>query len=363
MKKTFLIPALTVALLMAGCSKDDDNNTQKEDNNSSTTAAHAYLINQGNWGGNNAELSYFDPATGNMTNNYFASQNNRKLGDLAQDILQYGSQLFVTVSGSGTIEIIDPMSGKCKKTIEMGTRYPRSMAAANGKIYVSCYYPQPSVIRIDTATYEIEATCTLGEVNPEGLCIAGDNIYVCNSYAMTADGGYIYDSTLSVVNLSTFTETGKIVVGVNPNFVKVLSNGKLAVGYYGDYYLAPAGVAVVTLADNSVNQTEVSVADMDVYGGNIYVLGLVYAADYSSSHAEAYKIDGTTMEKTAILTSSLSDMTTPNAITINATNGDIYISDAQNYSANGDLYGFRQDGSLRWKAETTMLPTHICFIK
>lgn len=359
MKKLFLLSALAVAMLMTACTKDEE---VKQDNKPATTSATAYLINQGNWGSNEAEISSFDPAVGTMTNNFFQAKNNRALGDLAQDILQYGSKVYVTVSGSGTIEVLDAKTGVSSKKIEMGDRYPRYMAAEGGKLYVSCYYPA-SVVRIDTATLETEATCTLGENYPEGICIVGENLYVCNSYGMTTQGGYVYDSTLSVVSLATFTETSRLVIGVNPNIVKVLGDGRLAVACYGNYYDAPAGVALVNVTNSTIVFAEGSVSDIDVYNGSIYILAQVWASDYSYSYGAAYRMDANTLARTEILQSAMGDMVSPNGISVNPANGDIFISDAQGYQANGDLYCFGQDGSQKWKSEVTMIPTHVCFVK
>ncbi len=66
----------------------------------------AYVLNEGNWGGNEASLSRIDLATGSITNNVFSAANGRDLGDVAQDLVVYGTKAYVTVSFSNTVEII-----------------------------------------------------------------------------------------------------------------------------------------------------------------------------------------------------------------------------------------------------------------
>lgn len=66
----------------------------------------AYVLNEGNWGANEASLSRINLTTGAITNNVFSATNGRALGDVAQDMVLYGSKAYVTVSFSNTVEII-----------------------------------------------------------------------------------------------------------------------------------------------------------------------------------------------------------------------------------------------------------------
>lgn len=66
----------------------------------------AYVLNQGIWGGNDASLGRVNLATGNIDNNAFVNANARDLGDIAQDILVYGSKAYVAVTFSNTIEVV-----------------------------------------------------------------------------------------------------------------------------------------------------------------------------------------------------------------------------------------------------------------
>ena len=66
----------------------------------------AYVLNEGNWGANEASLSRVDMTTGNITNNVFGTANGRDLGDVAQDLMVYGTKAYVTVSFSNTVEVV-----------------------------------------------------------------------------------------------------------------------------------------------------------------------------------------------------------------------------------------------------------------
>jgi hypothetical protein len=70
---------------------------------------------------------------------------------------------------------------------------------------------------------------------PEQLALKNGKIFVCNS------GGFITDSTITVVDAFSFQAVGSIPTGVNPSFITTDSNGKLLVlcrGSLGDDYIA-----------------------------------------------------------------------------------------------------------------------------
>ena len=69
-----------------------------------TGDGNAIVLNEGNWSGNNSSLSKVNLATGAIGNNVFSAANGRGLGDVAQDVVVYGTKAYVTVSFSNTIE-------------------------------------------------------------------------------------------------------------------------------------------------------------------------------------------------------------------------------------------------------------------
>lgn len=359
MKKTLFYISLAAVMLMTACGKDND--SEKATTNGDQQAK-VYLLNEGKQGDNNASLSLVNIEEKTITNNYFQTVNGRPLGDVAQDIIQHGSKIYISVSESGTIEVIDAKSGKAIKQIDMGSRYPRYIAANGSKIYVSCYYPH-SVVSIDTTTLEIGAVCTLSGLRPEGLCVADNKLYVCNSYDADESNNYSYDSTLSVIDLATFTESKRINIAYNPQQVIALADGRLAINFFGDYGLNPSGVAIYNIAEDKATLIlGIPVAGMTANDNTIFTYGSDYDENWNAVPA-LNKIDLTTMLATPFVPEMIGDIKAPYGMAINPTNGEIYLTDAQNYTTNGDLYCITSEGTLRWKAETSLLPKKLCFVK
>ena len=65
-----------------------------------------YILNSGDWKSNNSSLTMYDESTGNAVQNYFALQNGgRGLGNTANDMIVYGSKIYIAVAGESTIEV------------------------------------------------------------------------------------------------------------------------------------------------------------------------------------------------------------------------------------------------------------------
>ena len=123
-----------------------------------------YFMNSGKWQSNNATLDYYDPNTKELKTKVFASVNGRGLGDTANDIMVYGSKMYIAVSESNTIEITD-ITAKSLKTIapkdDSGQpQSPRYLAAYEGKVYVTLF--DGHLAEIDTTSMEITKKTKVG---------------------------------------------------------------------------------------------------------------------------------------------------------------------------------------------------------
>ena len=78
-------------------------------------ADNLLVLNEGGWGSNNAGISKVDVQNKTAENSWFDAANGRGLGDVAQDIMKYGSRVYVTVTFSNSIEAVNPQTGKSNR--------------------------------------------------------------------------------------------------------------------------------------------------------------------------------------------------------------------------------------------------------
>lgn len=355
MKHYKLIALMAAALMaLASCEKDptpDNPNTPDPP----TTQNAAYVLSEGSWGGNNANLSLL--TDNGINNEWFAANNNRGLGELGQDAIHYGSRIYVTVSGSEKLEVIDAKTGKSLKQIDFGQKYPRYIAAHEGKLYVTSY--DKTVVRIDTAALEIEATCNLSGLQPEQLCVIGNKLYVCNTWENGSDGNATYDNTISVVDLGSFAEERKITVGTNPGKIKAIDSHRFIVSCAGDYADQMAKTLIVDINNDQQTELTVAASNFDVCGSKVYMYATTYD-QYWNTTTNFYVMDIATLSPEPILTDYTGELSNAYCINVHPTTHNIYMSNSE-YGANSDLYIFSSEGKKLAKYEAGIFTNKVVF--
>lgn len=314
------------------------------------------LLNEGAWGNNNASITFIDNAHDTLVNNWFETANGRGLGDVAQDLIVYGSRAYATVTFSNSLEVMDTVTGRSTR-VDLGDRTPRYLAAADGKLYISCYRPH-SIIRVDTATLEIEAMCILGAYNPEGIAAMGGRLFVASSYVQTSNSSYRRDSLLYVVDAAAMRVDTTLVVGLNPQGVVAIDGNHLAVNYSGDYTDGTSGTAIVDATTLEVRQLGLPLTGMCAAGGLLY--GFKRQGYSSESTATYHRFDPTSFQLSNL---NFQLPNTPYGIAVDQRNGDIYVFTDGNYTATGDILCHSATGTLRWRLAAGRLPRKAVFMQ
>ena len=313
-----------------------------------------YVLSEGLFNLNNSTLSWIDFSTGlpdswsaPTGNSYdcFEKVNGRRLGDTANDILLYGSRLYIAVNVSSTIEILDAATGRSLSRIPMNNHgkssEPRYMTANGHYVYVCSF--DGTVTRIDTLTMKADATVTVGR-NPDGICCTAGKLYVSNSGGLDFDNP---DSTVSVIDLATFSEIKRIGVRQNPGSIYADGNRVYVVsrGIYdydkNDY---DSRLHCIDTENDQVIETyDIPILKMDLHdgkawfhgygsGGTIQVLDLASGQIIDSD----FITDGTLIER-------------PYGIKVEPTSHKVYVCDAADYVTPGSLYCFAPDGHLLYR--------------
>lgn len=284
MKKYLYLTAAAAAMLcMTACS--DDNGPDDDDSDGKKAYQGAYVLCQGNqYNKIPGNLNLIDYATTTVSNDLFSLANNgMSLGDTPQCGVAYGSKIYVGVSMSSTIQIMNCSDYKYLKTITLpvegveGTQ-PRSMVAHKGKIYISMY--DGYVARLDTLTLQIDKSVKVGP-NPEIMALRDEKLYVPNSFGMAYMQNLPYGKTASVVDIATMTVTTTFDVPENPKEFINTTDG-LYLLCNGNYSDAKAALYKV---DKDLKCTEVAKAAMAAAGDDkIYIIN----QDYYSEEQNTY---------------------------------------------------------------------------
>jgi len=346
MKKLLLQGVLFFFLTLGfiSCDSDDNENVWQAPE---ITKTGVYILNNGSWGKNDAKLSYYNVDRQKLTSDVFYNMNNEQiLGDLGQDMVIYGSKIYITVTGSNNIFITD-RSAKLLKTLEPINNdqpmEPRYTKAYDGKVYVTTQ--SGYVLRIDTTSMTVDKQEKVGSY-PEQMAIVNGNLYVANS-------GQGADNTVSVVNLSTFTETEKIDVIANPTQITSDKYNNIYVISMGDYATIRPTLQKVNPETKAVSVigTDIASNSMAVSGDKLY---LIYSdpTDYSGTAiAKLYYYDiskSELVEQSFVTPQSATDLDKASVVSVNPSNSDIYIS-TSDYVTKGTVYKFSSSGQDQTK--------------
>ena len=327
-----------------------------------TGTAEMYILSEGLFNQNNSSLARYSFNQQKRTSNYFSANNQRGLGDTANDMAIYGNKIYIVVNVSSTVEVIDFTTGKSIRQIQMlrdngSSRQPRSIAFDKDKAYVCSF--DGTVARIDTTSLEIEAIITAGR-NPDDICVQNNKLYVSNSGSLDYSGPGV-DNTVSVIDITTFKETKKIEVGPNP--------GKILPGLEDAVYVVTQGADIEAGDYHLVridSRTDVVTNTYDEKALSFTIDGpIAYLSTYDyQTNASAIKVFDLTTG-TVIRDNFITDGTiiqTPFSIQTNPFSGNIYITEAYNYTIKGDVLCFNQQGQLQYRLnEIGLNPNTIVF--
>jgi DNA-binding beta-propeller fold protein YncE len=341
MKTKSLILSLTACAVLISCETSSPDIV-------TPASSGTLILNNGNWGGNDSSIGVYDPQTKTYVPDAFYAANGQKLGDLGQDMIRYGQETYIAVNGSQTIFITDndlKITGHINAEADGARLSPRYFTAGADRIYVTYY--EGYIGEIDPESHSVRITAT--GPNPEGICMAGDRLYVAASGGMAYPA---YNNTLSIVDVNTFTESGTVTVNVNPAKTAASPDGAYVyVLSFGNYDNLPAMLEVVETTTGRVSSLEYeSVSAIAASGDILYILCGGYDENWAPLPGTVYRHD---MIRNRPLGAFVADGTTlPEAYSISvAQDGYIYVG-CSDYTSTGDVYVFTPEGALHDKLDS-----------
>jgi YVTN family beta-propeller protein len=302
------------------------------------------VVNEGNFGSANGEITSFDPVTLSATQGIFASSNSRPLAAGIQSVLLTGTAGFIFCNNADKIEIVNPETFTALRApIEVPRLVtPRYGAIANNKLYVTCWgpydenfnLPDSRVLVFDLVNYDLLADISV-PAGPEGIFPFGGKVFVANSFT----------DTITVLNSLNNTIDAKIPVGKRgPTLFSLDNQNRLWTSVSGGF----GGVPEFTLLNPNTNQI---VRRINLEGTNAngkFVMNVIRSAVYFLG-SEGFP------SKTTFLYTLATDATEkPSEPLVTGTNfygigispfdNTIYVGDSNAFQGEGTVRIFSQEG-------------------
>jgi hypothetical protein len=334
-----------------------------------------FILNEGGMGSNNASLDFLRMEDGQYVTGAFKKMNpdvGAGLGDVGNDILVIGDEVWIVVNNSGIVEVVSAKDETEIAAIQVPT--PRCLATDGQYVYVSSwagafasgsydangYYnitdyknPKGCVYRIGLNSKKLDASVEVG-FQPEGIAYGDGKIYVANSGGISSQlpPDYAYDNTVSIIDPKEFKVTKTVQVEVNLKSVFADPTGGVYVTSLGNYWSIHSGLYRLE-ASGEVKHIADYVSVASIYGDRVYWIGAEEEFDWSAPKTwKAYSCRGGKVDPVQLNVSA----TTPYGLYVISPDA-LFLSDAGDYFNPGTVSLYHK-GALKWTVTAGVCPGH-----
>lgn len=335
------VTAILLTVILLACERVDPGPVVIDHTLAELAGTGIFIMNEGNFTRGNGSLSYFSVDSSKIYNNVFLGANNRGPGDIPFSMHLKGDTGFLVVNNSGKIEIIDMKTAKSIKTLT-GLISPRYLESVrNGIGYLSSLYSD-SIVIVDLIECKIKGHINIGRKS-EMIVSAGSKTYVAS---------WSSDRSVTVIDSRNDMILSTITVVAEPESMVLDKHGNIWVLCSGGFMKdeLPALICIDTNTDSIVSEFTFT----------------------SSAYPTSLNIDQNGdflfFVNNGIYRMSVSDSEIPAVPFIQANgrlfyrvkpflqNGDIFITDVNDYQRKGFLLRYDSGGTLRQSWEAGIIP-------
>lgn len=358
MKYNSIVISLFLLLFMASCHPDEP--VVQHD---IVVGNGVLVLNEGNFTYANSSLTYYDVEKDSTVHNLFYRVNGSPIGDTGQSLCMIDGKLYIVVNNSKYIYKVDAKTIYCDTTqpyILKDLTCPRfMMPLAPDKAYVSDLMSTKIWI-MDPQTMTLSGTVDMGKTT-ETMVQVGREVYVTNWSRYYVNKP---NNTVQVVDAGQDVKVAEIEVGYEPNGMVVDQNGMVWVLCEGDvndmdvpstlWQIDPylkRSILMRTFERKAMNLA------IDPTGTLLYYF--VTGEDYVSNEVHRCNIDDPSQDDGFCIALEGHAFF---KIAVDPLRGDLYVSDALNYSMNGKVYRYSSDGLLLSSFDAGISPSFFLFV-
>jgi DNA-binding beta-propeller fold protein YncE len=322
MRSLLIVPLLA----LGACVKDKPNVAASPAVIASGKAV--YVTSEGNFGSSNAAISQFDPATGNVTDDAYRQVNGTNLGDVAQSMSFVNGSYYIVANGSGKIIRCD---GSLLRTAELALPSPRYLIGVTpSKAYVSDYQSGEIAV-IDLPSFKkVNSIRCPGWT--EQMLMLFDKVYVTN---ISRSYVYVIDARQDAITDSIFVGEGAAsIVSDKDDNVWVLASGPFSGTGHGSLTKIHGSDQKKMMSLDFAAGTSPRFLCRNPSGDMIC---------FVSSDLFRMSVTSTALPTETFISTKGK---TVYGLGINPGSGEIFLSDALDYSQRSNIYRYRSDGSL-----------------
>jgi len=214
MKKSIIYLA-AAAFFVSSCSTEEEDNSGINGSNDS----YLFVSNEGQFNNSSGTITKVNLTQNTSNQDFYKTANNgAELGETVQSVFVNGEKAFACVAGADQVVVFDVETGVHEDVLSIS--YPRHMIQTNGFGYVASGSTFGKIVKVNLDNNTIVDTVAVGN-GPEKLAVVNEKLIVANS------GGSSRDSSITIIDIPSFTVDTTIVIAEKINDVKVDAYGKV----------------------------------------------------------------------------------------------------------------------------------------
>lgn len=318
-----------------------------------------FIVNEGNYLYGNSTLCYYDFDTYEVINDVFSKANGIPLGDVAYSMTIYDGKGYIVVNNSSCIHVVDINSMHLLGTIE-NLPSPRHMLFLNNELaLVSDLYARGISI-VNPKTFSVIGRIKTGGTTmpfyqhpTENLIRIGNRVYT-NCWS--------FDNKVLVISTESLSVIDSIEVGIQPVAMAKDKYNNLWVINDGGYQGNPMGYEKPSLMKINTNNNSVSVTyEFLSFNDIVGQIATNPAGDslyFICNHLYKMSIDDIELPLTPWVEKN---GRTLRALVVDPIKGDVYVSDAIDFSSEGRVYRYTSNGTAIDTIDVGIIPGNFCF--
>lgn len=347
--KFYQVAVIVMSILWMGCGDDTPTEMMIEELGGKY-ASGVFVVNQGSFGNGTGTISFFDRDTTILQEIYQDENGGSVLGNIAQSMYSSDGTTYIAVNNAAKIEVVNSEDFISIATIEGLPQVRYITSSSDGStIFASSWGADGSsgvLYEIDPASNLIINETALGG-GLEQMLVEGNDLYIAKS------GGFGTDSIVFRYDASNMMLMNEFEVGDNP--VGLVSSGS-------DIYLLCTGAFDFTNPDNN---TAGGIYQLQATGFEL-MLEVANGANNLTAVLGGntlYYIDGEGIQQVNLTNFAKSIFSAGSYFALGFDNkeGYLYASDAKDFSSNGDVTVFDQNGGEVFNFDAGIIPGNFYF--
>ena len=307
-----------------------------------------YILNEGAFMGGTATLTHWSDQD-SITPDAFLAANARNLGNLGNGLRADGNRIYAVLNGAASLEAMEyPDLVSIGRAT--GFSSPRHALVLQGGDIAVSDWGRNRVYRVSKSSLTISDSVDVATA-PEALIAYENELWV------SCSGGYGIDSSLAIIDASTFELLATVPVGINPTSMVRIGNSIYALcSGYTDYSGAGGDRAAslvridATTRAVTANYPAVGISDrptrLQTDGQILYWIRDGYTGD-------VMRMDFTALDYPAFPWIAGGAY----GLYVDPATRDIYVLDAKDFQQNGEVRRYSFAGQLISSAEAGVVPT------